>query len=84
MEKVVYNPQKGRLETIHVEFTDKNTTWFDDCEKYDDVYMVTDLKGGLLICEFGYTYPILIYDVSRKDVEYNRYKAQLIKNEYTE
>ena len=28
METTVYNPQKGRLETIDVEFTKDNTTWF--------------------------------------------------------
>jgi len=28
MEITVYNPQKGRLETIEIEFTDENTTWF--------------------------------------------------------
>ena len=32
MQKTVYNPQKGRLETITITFTDKNTTWFDDIE----------------------------------------------------
>ena len=30
MEETVYNPQKGRLETIQVEYTEENTTWFDD------------------------------------------------------
>ncbi len=29
MELTVYNPQKGRLETLEVEFTDDNTTWFE-------------------------------------------------------
>ncbi len=33
MEVTVYNPQKGRLETIDMLFTDENTTWFDRCEK---------------------------------------------------
>lgn len=28
MECTVYNPQKGRLETLEVEFTQENTTWF--------------------------------------------------------
>jgi len=28
METAVYNPQKGRLETIDVEFTHDNATWF--------------------------------------------------------
>jgi len=30
MRLTAYNPQKGRLETIDVEFTDMNTTWFED------------------------------------------------------
>ena len=28
MECTVYNPQKVRLETLEVEFTEENTTWF--------------------------------------------------------
>lgn len=28
MQLTVYNPQKGRLETIDAEFTKDNTTWF--------------------------------------------------------
>jgi hypothetical protein len=27
MEQTVYNPQKGRLETINVDFTDENTLY---------------------------------------------------------
>ncbi len=30
MEMRVYNPQKGRLETIGAVITDENTTWFDN------------------------------------------------------
>ncbi len=37
MEVSVYNPQKGRRETIDVEFTDKNTTWFHDCMDNEEV-----------------------------------------------
>jgi hypothetical protein len=29
MEMTVYNPQKGRLETIDTVLTEENTTWFD-------------------------------------------------------
>ena len=29
MEITIANPQKGRLETIDIEFTDDNTTWFE-------------------------------------------------------
>ena len=78
----VYNPQKGRLETIHADITDQNTSWFEDCENNDDVYMITDFEGCLLVSDFGYNYPILIYDASRKDIEYDRHKAFLLKNQY--
>ena len=49
MDLTVYNPQKGRLETIFVELTADNTTRFDDCEKADDIAMITDWDGDLLI-----------------------------------
>jgi hypothetical protein len=53
MEMTVYNPQKCRLETIDAVFTDKNTTWFDNCIDDQDIYMITDFEGGILISEFG-------------------------------
>ncbi len=37
METTVYNPQKGRLETIDVNITKSNTTWFEDCVQDYDV-----------------------------------------------
>jgi hypothetical protein len=37
MEMTVYNPQKGRLETIDTNLTDENTTWFDNCTKTHQV-----------------------------------------------
>ena len=54
----IQNPQKGRLEAIDIEFTDKNTTQFYGYENNDDVYKVTNFEGCVLISEFGYTYPI--------------------------
>lgn len=81
MEVTVNNPQKGRLETIQVEFTEKNTTWF-NCEKYGDVEKITDINGCLLISKGSYEYPILIYDVTRKDIDYDKQKAFLLKEEY--
>lgn len=72
----VCNPQKGRLETIDVEITEKNTTWFDNCMDNEDIYMITDVKGGLVIKELGYTYPTWIYDVSRDDIGHERKKAK--------
>ncbi len=46
MEQTVYNPQKGRLETIAITFTDKNTTWFDADA---GISLISDFEGGLLI-----------------------------------
>jgi len=80
MEITIRNPQKGRLETVDIEFTAKNTTWFDDYENGDDIYKITDFDGCLLISEYGYTYPILIYDKSRKDIDYDKHKAHELKN----
>ena len=76
MEITVYNPQKGRLETIRVEFTKDNTTWFDNCRKPRDIYRITDFEGDLLISEFDYTYPARIYETSRADIDYNQKKAR--------
>ncbi len=42
MEVTVYNPQKGRLETIDTVFTDENTTWFDNCEEGHEIDTITD------------------------------------------
>lgn len=75
METTVFNPQKGRNETLDVEFTKENTTWFDNCAEPDDIYMITDRKGGLLIQEFAYRYPFLIYHVTRADINYDQRKA---------
>ncbi|NTV34478.1 MAG: hypothetical protein HGA50_14470, partial [Deltaproteobacteria bacterium] len=68
MEITVYNPQKGRLETIAVEFTNDNTTWFESYRNSRDIARITDFEGGLLITEFGYTYPVWIYETSRADI----------------
>ena len=82
MQITIANPQKGRLETVDIEFTDENTTWFDDEENPDGVYMLTDFEGGLLISELGYSYPILMYDTSRKDIDYDKHKAYELKCRY--
>ncbi|MGB5424658.1 MAG: hypothetical protein WBN03_21000 [Desulfobacterales bacterium] len=63
----IYNTLKGRLETVNFEFTPENTTWFDELEHYD-IYRIADAFGGLLVQETGYSYPILIDDVSRSDI----------------
>jgi hypothetical protein len=79
MEITIANPQKGRYETIDVEFTDENTTWFDDCDKNDDIYMITDFEGCLLISELGYSYPVLIYEESRVGIRYDKNKAKELR-----
>ena len=78
MEETVYNPQKGQLETIQVEYTQENTTWFDN-ECREDIYMITDFDGGLLIKECDYTYPVWVYDVSRSEINYDQNKAKEIR-----
>ena len=83
MKQIVYNPQKGRLETIDINFTDKNTTWFDDIENNTGVSLIADFKDGLLIAEHNYSNPVLIYDVSRSDINHNRQKAEKLKQIYT-
>ena len=82
MEMAVYNPQKGRLETIDAEITEKNTTWFDNCMDNEDIYMITDFKGGLIIKELAYTYPTWIYDVTRAEIGYDQKKAKEIRDRY--
>ena len=82
MEMAVYNPQKGRMETIDAVFSDENTTWFDNCTQSRDVYMITDFEGDLLIREFGYAYPLRIYSVCRADIGFDHRKAEELKNLY--
>jgi len=82
METTVYNPQKGRLETINVEFTNDNTTWFSQCRNANDISMITDFDGSILISEFSYTYPLRIYDISRADIGHDQKKAKELKRQY--
>ena len=49
MQQTVYNPQKGRLETIDITFTDNNTTWFDAADDSNGVSLIADFEGGLVI-----------------------------------
>ena len=76
MEMTVYNPQKGRLETIVTVFTDENTTWFNNRAKGHEIYMITDFEGDLLIREFGYAYPVRIYSMRRADIGFDQKKAE--------
>lgn len=81
MEMTVYNPQKGRRETIDADLTDENTTWFDNCTSESDIYTITDFEGGLLIKQYGYSCPAWIYDISRADVGYNQKRAKRVLKE---
>jgi hypothetical protein len=82
MKITVYNPQKGRLETLDIEFTEDNTTWFDQYRTASDIRMITDFDRGILISEFDYTYPVWIYDVSRSDIGNDRKKAKRLRRWY--
>jgi hypothetical protein len=75
MELSTYNPQKGRLETLEVVFTEENTTWFED-RRSTSVLTITDFKGGILIKKNDYSYPIWIYDITRADIDYSKKKAK--------
>jgi len=78
MQQTVYNPQKGRLETINIEFTDENTTWFDDCEDNHGIFSITDLQGGILIKEADHTSPLYVYDISRADIGHDHRRARAL------
>lgn len=82
MGMIVYNPQKGRLETIDAEITDENTTWFKNYRKDQDIYMITDYKGGVIIKELGAAYPIWIYDVARSEIGHSQKKAKKFRDQY--
>jgi len=75
MDVIAYNPQRGRPETITAQFTDDTTTRFDATGNSEGVSMIIDLNGDLLIIRDGSDYPIIIYDVSREGINYNRRKA---------
>lgn len=82
MQITVYNPQKGRMERIVAEFTKDNTTWFSNYRNNHDIAKITDIDGGILISEFDYSYPFLIYDMSRSDIYFNQRKAKQLRRRY--
>jgi hypothetical protein len=82
MQITVYNPQKGRSETIKVEFTKDNTTWFSNYRNNHDISMITDIDGDILISEFDYSHPFMIYGVSRSDIDFNQRKAKQLRRLY--
>ena len=69
MQQTIYNPQKGRLETI----------WFDQADDKSDITLIADFEGSLVIADNSHSYPVLIYDVSRSAIQYDRQKAQELK-----
>ena len=84
MPITIYNFSKQRLETVDVQFSEENTTWFDDESDDHDIYMITDFEGGLLISPRGYNYPLLIYGSSRAAIDYSSQKALALKAFYIE
>lgn len=82
MELTAYNPEKGRLETISVEFTEENTTWFENAKSARDISTITDFAGGLLIKKLDFSYPLWIYDMSRDDVGYNQKITKELMGEF--
>ena len=82
MEISVCNVAKGRLETIDINITKENTTWFEDIVENKGIRMLTDIEGGLLISEHNYNSPVLIYNVNRKDIDCDVYKALKLKESH--
>jgi len=80
----VCNPQKGRLETIEVVFTNENTIWFDGIEDNHGIYSITDWQEGLIIKEGSYNYPLWVYDISREDIGYDCIRARKLYKQYIE
>ena len=84
MQITIYNFSKQRLETIDLQISEENTTWFDD-DSYDhDIHMITDFEGGLLISPRGYEYPLLIDESCRATIDYSSRKALALKAFYTD
>jgi hypothetical protein len=81
MEVTAYNPQKGRLETIEALVTEDTTTWFDGTRNPDSIRMITDLNDGLLITDNSWNYPVIVYDVTRKSINYSRKKAGKLRKQ---
>ncbi len=81
MEVTICNPQKGRLETIEDSVNETNTTWFHGCQQTDDIYTITDIDGALLIKENNFNYPVLVYGVTRKDINHDPQKAKKLRAE---
>lgn len=81
MEVVIFNPQKGRLETINAEVNETHTPWFCDEVKTGDICAITDLDGNLPIKEQGHAYPVLAYNITRADIDHKHQLARQMKND---
>ncbi|MBT6339091.1 MAG: hypothetical protein HOJ48_07340 [Desulfobacula sp.] len=79
MKMTVCNIAKSRLEIIDINITKDNTTWFEDISENRGIQMLTDFEDCLLISEYNYNYPFLIYDVTRKNIDCNIHKALELK-----
>ena len=80
MEMVVYNPAKGRLETITVMMEQGNTTWFDEMSDSEGIASVTDVGDSLLIREESFNYPVLVAGFSRSAINYDHRIARELVN----
>ena len=79
MEVTIYNFSKQRLETIDLQISEQNSTWFDDDAYDDDIEKITDFEGGLLISPRGYEYPLWIDGSSRAAIDFSSRKALALK-----
>ena len=82
MKMTVCNIAKSRLETIDIDITKDNTTWFEDSAENRGIRTLTDFKGSLLISEYNYDYPVLIYNAARKDIDCDIHKALELKESH--
>ena len=82
MELTTYKSQKGRLETLEVEFTAENTTWF-EYSRSTSVSTITDFAGGILIKKNDYSYPVWLHDITRADIDYSKKKAKELMQSHT-
>lgn len=82
MKMTACNIAKSRLETIEIDITKDNTTWFEDSTENRGIRTLTDFKGSLLISEYNYDYPVLIYNAARKDIDCDIHKALELKESH--
>ncbi len=82
MEVTMYNFSKQRLETISLQISEENTTWFDDDAYDQDIEKITDFEGGLLISPGGYEYPLWIDGTSRAAINSSNREALALKAFY--